>query len=199
MMRPTFDDILALATGEATSRDRDAIRRAVEADPDAAAAFERVARALATFEHDRRIAPPAELRAALLDIFQPAKVAARPGWLESLRTLIASLVFDSRQPAAVAGFRSAAGAVRMGYSVGAISIDLHVETAEHGDLRTLLGQIDGAAGPFEIAIIDAAGAAVSTARTDDHGSFAIDIGPGTYDIAVRLESESVLLSDVAIE
>ncbi len=198
-MRPSFDDILALATGEATSHDRDAIRRAVEADPDAAAAFTRLSRALATFEHDRRNAPPAQLRSALLEIFQPAKVAARPDWLESLRTLIASLVFDSRQPAAVAGFRSAAGAVRMGYSAGSVSIDLHVETAEHGDQRTLLGQIDGATGPFDIAIIDASGAAVASARTDEHGSFSLDIAAGVYDVAVRLETESVLLSDVAIE
>src|SRR5262245_34255792 len=102
-----FEQILALAAGELDERSAAALQRQIQQSPETAEMLRRVQDTIQAMRTDDSTPPPAEVVARAKSIFARLHQPQRRGWLEGLREIIASVVYDSRLQPALAGFRSA--------------------------------------------------------------------------------------------
>jgi anti-sigma factor RsiW len=194
----TYEMLIAYAAGELPA---DAVAR-VEAHlarfPDDAVALERIQATIQAMRADDSVDPPAKTLARAKAIFQPMERPARPSWLDRLERVVADLVFDSRTQPALAGVRGAGEAIQLAYASAVAEIDLELLPGAGEDPHqwTLMGQISvpTPASNMEVALVSQTeGELYAQTQPDAHGVFKLQLGPGVYDVVIRIERRTVVL------
>ena len=212
--------LLAYAAGELSVQDAGAVEEFLARDHEARQFVALYRSVLETVARDESVEPPLKSIQAAKAIFDASAVkwtaGTRPTWIDSLRQLAATLVFDSRVQPALAGYRGGSGGFELGFVSDAGEIDLQAEPA--GDDPALprstprwriIGQVSPNESSDEQSIPAVAVALVNCqamsadeahlADADDHGVFSIHAEPGCYDLHVRIGDTVVVIQDVRIE
>ena len=157
----------------------------------------------ATTASDDSSAPPAWILKRAFRIFE-AK-GTKPGLVERLGQLVASLVFDSLARPAMAGVRSTETTARqLLYRAADFSIDLQVVPSASSRLD-LIGQVlrEGEAafesvGQLNLELVRA-GAPVFSSCTNEMGEFTVcDIDSGVFDLRIKLPEGTITVPDLPI-
>lgn len=163
---------------------------------------DRVARlrtAIATMRADTSAEPSADALERYKAIFRPQ---ARPGWLDSARRVLATLVFDSRQQPALAGLRGGAAAVQLTFECELAEIEMELEAETGQDRWHITGQATPTGEPTREIRIGWAprGAEVPTvdAVADERGVFSATLQAGDYDMFVSVGDTVVLIPELHI-
>lgn len=203
--RLSYDSLIAFAAGDAAGSEAESVRRELEADPSAEQVVRRFQRVVKTLRSDDSVAPPTDVVLRAKQLFTERPVPSQPGWLDSLRHIVADLVYDSRPQLAVAGVRGAVAAYRLSFECALADIDFEIERHQEdgGEICRVTGQVsvrDRTASAKSIAFV-ARGAdqAVVTVTPDQYGAFDADVAPGVYYLAINVSEETVVLADVDIE
>jgi anti-sigma factor RsiW len=190
-----YEELIALAAGELSGDRRTEILRHLEGCPACAAT-------VATFQTVREVvradavaAPSAAMLERVKRLAMPDAVTEKRSIVDAIRRVVASLVFDGRQP--VAGLRGSASGHGLVYSAGDIDIDLRIE-ARPGGRFAVTGQIGL---PDERSVRGVAFTSMETveAPVDETGFFAIELDGGAYELLVRLDDEELVVPEVSIE
>jgi len=206
--------ITSLVLGDLPAPEAAALRAQIAASPRWTAFAQTIESIVTTLRTDDSVAPPVELVRTLKTRLAMASASSAPSvleWLASLPRSIASLVFDSRNQAVVAGFRGGglAEAVHLAFSQDDLHIDLELTPldGERTNRWDVLGQIDrnGATGPLDILALAGEHAADSTAwngaerlAVDGTGMFSWPTRAGTYSLLVRSGDRIVVLPTIQI-
>lgn len=198
----TYEQLIQFAAGELSGAEQQRVAAFVQNSPQAAAtvaAFRHAAEALRT---DASVAPPAETLARAKQLFATRpQPAAAPSWLERAQRLLASLVFDSRPQAALAGVRGAGSGFQLAFESTVADVDLSAEPSADDTWR-LMGQVTprSGVGVVELVItLHGTLAPIRTVSTDEHGVFTLEIPPGNFDVFVAVQNTVVVLQNVDLE
>ncbi len=198
-MRPNFEELLAYAANEITGPRADDIRRHLNENPADAALVARAVRTIATMRADDTVAPPAAVTTRAKELFAKAVRTSTPSLTETIRRIVASLTFDSRTQPALAGYRSVAQAVVLSFAVEGIEVDLQIEPPSTRDGREwrMIGQVSSNRLPAGVALRESlSGAVVREAVSEAHGGFRFAAPAGSYEIAIRIGDDEVVLPSI---
>ena len=190
--------ILALAGDELSGDDLIQARSLLSMNSDAQNLFhfaESIRELLAT---DDSVVPSKRslANAKLLFARHPSKISNQSRWkrwFENVEKMIAQLVFDSRSPDAMVGFRASAASstTRLTFEIDAIEIDLELATvdsnSDDSDIR-VMGQVsaESITHPTQIAFARHGTLnIVGEATTDSVGVFELIIPNATHDMMIR--------------
>jgi anti-sigma factor RsiW len=195
------EHLVRYVVGDLGADEAGRVEASVRRSPGLAEALAEVRRVVGTLAGDRSREAPAELVARAVALLGPP---AAPGLgarvLEGLR-VVARLVHDSWQPAAVAGFRGTARQRQLTYAsdLGAIDLQLRAMPRSAAAWR-LLGQLEHPAVPdAPVALLQSAtGRECGRARTDERGLFSMTAGPGTYDLLVEMGPRTLVIERLDI-
>jgi anti-sigma factor RsiW len=198
----TYEQLIQFAAGDLRGDEEKRVAGFVQSSPQAAAtvaAFRQVAEALRT---DTSVVPPAETIARAKQLFAArTQPAAAPSWLERSQRLLASLVFDSRQQAALAGVRGPGAGFQLAFESSVADVDLSIEPSADDDWR-LMGQVTprtGGSAADVVVTLHGSLAPIRTVSTDEHGVFTLDMPPGRFDVFVAVQNTVVVLRNVDLE
>ena len=189
--RITYEQLLAYADGALRGGEAKDVADFIARDREAARTVERYRLAKLRFAGDDSAPPSAAAIARAQAIFKAAAPAARASWLEAVDRLVARLIYDSRlQPMAVR-YADTGDRIDLTYATDDAEIDLQAaRIAGDDDTRwQLMGQVTPSAGGalnFAIALASAGTTdPVFETKSDQHGTFALDVISGTYDVYIR--------------
>ena len=123
-----------------------------------------------------------------------------PSGFESMDTVIASLVEDTREPTAMLGFRGEAVAYQLCFDAEFAEVHLHI-TAEAGGRCRVRGQVDVyESGEVAITVTMRRTGRddLFVAEVDATGQFKLELAPATYDIIVSIGQRTLLVPAVEI-
>ncbi|USN98013.1 MAG: hypothetical protein H6810_07420 [Phycisphaeraceae bacterium] len=181
----TIHDIASLVSGDMGETEASLLRDRIAARPEWRAALEEMER-LAAFlraEHGATPSPGA------LEQAKRSLRLSRPGLVdrvaEGVRTILASLDFDSRLSPAIAGFRGVADVAQVAFSAEPCELDLEIHPG-HADSSMLRGQIaaedsDG----WVLGFVRAGGEEPARVEAAADGSFKIELPNGSYTIVLE--------------
>jgi hypothetical protein len=204
MDEQTREQIVSYALDELSPQDRARVEAMLPADDQARGLLARLRTTIATMKGDDTEDPPQELTHRIKAIFGSAN-APTSSWIDAAANLVASLVFDSRKPGALAGFRGGEGGLdyHLFYERGQMSVDLQVSPSSGPkESWTIRGQVDRPDEddrPVSVALLDEQRQPVKEAAIDASGSFRMDVNRGSYQLAVRIGDAGVLLPMVDVE
>lgn len=196
---PGFEQLIDYCDGRLAGRDAQLVAEHLAAGcrrcGDDCHWYER-ARAIAAGDH--LIEPPPWVLKRAIKLFDGRP--ARPGAVDHLGRLIASLAFDSLSRSALPGVRLAAAADRhLLYHAGPYSIDLQIAPSGESAV-TLTGQVLRADEPrFESVAglsleLSRAGEAARSTVTNEVGEFTINaVGRGEYDLTIETREGTITL------
>ncbi len=195
MQQPTRRMILDYLVGALDAAESAAFEQAVRTSAslrDEVAACRRV---LATMRTDDSEAPsPGAIEAALAAVV-PESAGATPDWWSALRRVIAVVAFDSRSPAAAAGFRGSATAYQLSFEADDVDVDLEI----HGS-GVILGNVTGDGAATDVVLLHGEDERpVARTSADPRGNFRLEAGPGSYRIALCVGERAVVLGGIRIE
>ncbi len=184
-----FQLLLSIALNEGTPEDIASARARVEASPDLQASLLRLRAVLGAMRSDDTTMPSREV----IERARQLAGAASPrdaSILGAVRTLIASLVYDSRVAPALAGFRGAGHSPRhMVYRCEAGQLDLSV-TGPHSPAQAwnVRGQFEGAREDSCVTVLahPRDGGADGEASAPAGGDFVLALSSGQYDLDIRV-------------
>lgn len=198
-----FEQLLALAAGELDEPTAAAIQQQVSQSPQLAEQVRRLQGAIRAMRSDDSVAPPADIVAKAKSLFSRLHQPLRRRWLEGLREIVATLVYDSRLQPALAGYRSARQAVQLSYSAEGASLDLQVDAGTASeDQRNVIGQVSrpSPSVPLRIQFYTSdSPQPVAECPVDESGMFSLSIGAGRYDMAVRADEWAVVVPDLQVD
>ena len=198
--KPTYEQLVAYASGDLSAEEAQTVRAFLAADATAASAFERIRDIVQVLRSDHSASAPADSVAAAKSIFRP-QPAVEPWW-KRLAEIVAEVVFDSRMQPALAGFRSSGGSgFQIALESDAASVDLQFEPRdETRESWRIMGQVVPADGPnAEIAVLVAAGSdRVGEASADDSGVFTMIVDRGEYDLCVRIRDRVLRVPGIRV-
>lgn len=199
--KPTYEQIVAYASGELKSDDAETVRQYLLKNDSAANEYASIQAIISAMRADRSVSAPADSIAAAKSIFRP-QPAVTPWW-KRLAEIAAEVVFDSRMQPALAGYRSSPGSgFQIAVESDAGGVDLQFEpqdeTREHW---RIMGQVSPADGPnAEVAILMTAGdASVQEASADDSGFFSLTIDRGDYDLCIRVRDRVLRVPGIRVD
>ena len=191
----THQQLIAYAAGELRGADAERVQAHLERDAAAARTVHSYRLARQTVLGDNGVDPPTEALERARSIFDPTVHGGhRQSLAESVGSLIAQLIFDSRAQPALAGLRDPATSFQMTWRLAlesGMEIDLQAElTDAPGPKRwQLVGQVTSREPiePLTVNLCHAGGsAAVYSVDTDERGSFVLRVEPGPYDLHLQL-------------
>lgn len=199
-----YEMLIAFAAGELGGADAERVAAYVSANPNAAATVSRFRGVIDAGRNDDSVAPPTSLLREAYAIFKARTAKATlPAWVESLKQIVASLVFDSRPQHATAGMRGVGMGYQLSYEFEQGEIDLDVEpiAGDGAGERRVMGQVTAqgadAAPAISLVGMDAETATLDAAA-DDRGMFRMNVRPGRYEMYVKLSDSVVAVRDVEI-
>jgi hypothetical protein len=202
-----FEQLAAFALNELDAVEAQAVRTALAASPADAATVERIRLLAATVAEGELQAPPRALVQRVRALLQPAAAPVDIGaWLDRFGQAIASLVFDSRRGAALAGFRSSTApgtGYQLAFSCDAADVDLQINPPHASGVSewSVRGQIGTASGPAQATLAllrpeDRHVVAVGT--TDPHGMLLLNAPAGSFEAVVKVGETLVRLGVIDI-
>ena len=187
----TFEQLVAYASGELTGREATTVEAYLAVLPAVARTTQRIAEVVQRLRADDTApATPTAVRRAL-NLLQSLDEVPTPDWLAPVR-LCAKLVFDSRAPLAMAGYRGGAASYQLAFESEAARVDLQIlpQDGAAGDRWRVRGQVtvrdDAELGAVTL-LAEHTDTAVATAVPDQAGHFKIDSAPGVFDLRIDLD------------
>ena len=206
--------LLDFAIGALGGIDAKRVAALVKADPDLSSRVARMQFILATLKADDSVAAPSEVIRRGLMVWSRAGFslsstrASICSWAAQTHRCIAELVFDSRTPLALAGYRTAGATAtpdapsdyQLAYTSPAGRVDLQVTNARQG--WRLRGQV-ASADPVEVGavtLLPIDGGQTVEAVADGSGQFRIDAESGRYDLLIELDHglRAILAPDLEV-
>jgi len=144
---------------------------------------------------DSAFEPPSELVQWGVDLFQPVVQPKAGG---TLRTIVASLVFDTYDQPMLAGVRGVGAPSRqLLFRAGDVDVDVKIESMEANDRITLVGQVLSSTAKFfdnTPVKLESHGIVRYRTRTNIVGEFSFDEVPkDTYHLSVDLPEGQITL------
>lgn len=197
-----LDELLAYAAGDldaAAVRDMD-VRLAADSDAQSTLARIRSLQQIACT--DDSVAPPADVMARARALFAERRQPQTVSLLESVRRVVAELLFDSRLTPALQGVRGATKGYQVAYQSELAELEFEIApfAVSPGSQRTLIGQVTptGEAAVQAIELRSAEGE-IHAATPDVGGAFTLHIATGFYRITCRCGESEVVIDDVRID
>ena len=187
----TFEQLVAYASGELTGREVSTVEAYLAVLPAVARTTQRLQEVIQRLRSDDTApATPAAVRRAL-NLLQTLDEVPTPDWLAPIR-LFAKLVFDSRAPLAMAGYRGSAASYQLAFESEPARVDLQILPRDPavGDRWRVRGQVtvrDGAELGVVTLVAEHTDTAVATAVPDAAGRFKLDSPAGVFDLRIDLD------------
>ncbi|MBK8915592.1 MAG: hypothetical protein IPM64_13535 [Phycisphaerales bacterium] len=207
-MKLNPETLLAWAAGELPAAEACSVEAALAGAPELARRASRFRRVVELMRSDDSLPVPASLLAEAKALFAGRKAAvAAPGWLESLKRVVAALVYDSRPRAALAGLRSAASeSFQLSFESEHADVDVQFDALplDAGDpprWRMLAQVTPRGDAAVESAVLVNAGTldAVAQAAADETGLIRIDVSGGRFDLLVAVGGNLIVIPGVSPE
>lgn len=202
MDRHQIDDqtLLDYAAGTLDAERRAAVERAVQADAELAATVRRYQMTAGTFATDDSVEPPAHVVAAAKAIVDREPLSDADRLFDAVRTVIASLVYDSRvQPASVRSTTTGAP-VMLTFAVEDVSLDLQITPGDSSrpNDRRVIGQVSAESGaaPFELSVHTSAGERTLRQNISAESAFTLNLVAGRYEFRVSIDDRTVVIPDI---
>ncbi len=206
MPNPTYEQLIAFAAGHLETREAESVAAFVQADKHAAGIVNAWRAVQGLVAGDDGIEPSAAALARAKAMFagraaSSPMVPAAVGWIASIDRFIARLVYDSRlQPASVR-FADNNDRITLTFETDDGEVDLQA-TRSGSDRPSwqVRGQIAGSQpARREVAMVARDGhSPAAYMTTNEHGEFAFDIAPGSYDLLVRRGNAANVLSPIEL-
>lgn len=194
---PTFDQLVALATGELEPGRAAEVESLLRSHPSGASQFARIQAMLKAFRAHLDTEPSA---AALHRAF--AAASKQPGaesWISRFAAKIASCIFDSRLQPAI-GLRGASGSVQLSFAGDLAEMDLELTLNEKREYL-LMGHVSTNSGePADEIIIGRSDSnlPVCSLSPNSQGVFRATLSPATYEFVVRCGPDKMLVPDIQL-
>ena len=202
-----YEKVIAYAAGELAEAEAGEVAAHLAGCPACAATVARYRAVQATVAADDSVAPPPALVDRVKARFPRPQERTALGPRAALRRVVATLTFDSRGTASLAGARGAAGAgYQLAFASEGADVDLEVTPLGNGcDGRwQLFGQVavdeaNAEPAPIRVALV-ASGSERPVAETvaDAGGIFAIEAAAGQYDLLVGLANRHLVLAGIQV-
>jgi hypothetical protein len=194
--------MVAYALGECTPEEARRIETAAAASPAERRRLEQVRSMVLTLRTDESVEPPPDLvRKAKSLLTVPSTGLSLAEWLAGVDRVIATLVFDSRAPGMLAGFRSGASTdFHMTFHTDLAEVDLEIRPPEPPETSwTLRGQVDPQqpVAATDVGLVSGSDVETQTVA-DDRGRFMLRASPGRYDLIVRLGDRCVSVQEIVL-
>lgn len=202
-----IETLLDYAEGRLPEHERTALAARLKDDPAAAAVVARYRAAASTLRTDDSVPAPASVIAAAKTIFDPKMLPHRPGLMERIDRIIATLIFDSRVQPSLSGLRGRGDSFQVTFEVADAEIDLQAERLERSGAAAgpeqwrLTGQVMSRSpgGHFTVELIGASGVKeTAQAAGDDRGVFSLSAAPGRYDVVLTFGERTIILRGIEI-
>ncbi len=207
MSTPTVDyrKLIAYAAGD-LSEEAARVEAQLARDPHAAATVRRFQAARAVIQSDDGSDPPPEAVVRACAIFSPSAIEKTGSWWQVLEQILATLVFDSRNQLAVAGYRGTHGGFQLCFECEHADVELQIEPTDRFSREVVprpiwqvMGQIVAARGAPNMGVaLVRQGSTIPVAETsaDSQGIFSLEAPSGRYDLLIRHGNGSVVLRDI---
>jgi len=201
----SYEDLIAYAAGDLAPEDAARVESAIAADPAAQHTVETFRQVATTVAEDDSVEPAPSVIERAKALFDVEKRSAMRDWLDAVDRFVATLIYDSRAQPATAGYRGTAEAVRLSFESEDFAADVDLEITPQPDggeeQHQVRGQVSAerAVASAEVRLL-AAGTtqSVDHAVADENGMFMLQAPEGTYDLAIRLGDEALVLPGIAI-
>ena len=199
----TYDRFVAYAAGELAGDETARMEAWMASSPEAAARVAEIRDLLQIMRgDDSRPASRTAIDRAVAT-FATHRSHAVTDWLSSARRILAELVFDSRRPLALAGFRGGMNGYQLAYQTSDATIDLQVSPSAQGAeaVWQVRGQISLRSGDevADVVLLEHDTSAVAgRLASDEHGCFKLSAGRGSYDLLVNVSAGTMLVPDLQI-
>lgn len=197
-----YDVLTAFALGESAPDDSRLAEHLIGTLPAAADYVKRLSLAFAAMSHDDTVAPARAVRERANALFARPVASLVADWIEDLRQVAATLLFDSAAQPVQAGFRGAAEARQLAYTSDEADIDVQVTRTGGPDaLWTVRGRARarGEAGaPSRVALIRSMGETIAEADVEPTGRFRLNVEPGTFELWVQVGDAAVCVAPLRI-
>lgn len=200
--------LLAWAAGELSAADVSAVEAVLAGAPELARRATRFRKVVELMRTDDSRPVPAALLTEANSLFAERRTAkVGPGWFESLKRVVAALVYDSRPRAALAGLRSGASdSFQLSYESELADVDVQLDSLplDAGDPPRwrMLAQVSPHG---DVAVASAvlvhAGTLdpVAEVRADESGLIRIDVSSGRFDLLVAVGADVIVVPGVSPE
>ncbi len=204
----SYEQLLSYAAGEVSAAEAAELEAALRGQPALSATVARMRAAIELMRTDDSQAPSAAALERARRIFAP-RAAGAANWLSDLKQTLATLLFDSRQQPALAGFRGEFDRVQLAYDCPTMEVELEIEPAvESGGEGRVMGQLtpksagDLSAEPLSgLRLLLVAGDThdvLTQCTPDEHGVFELAAPAGSYELVIRSGDEAIVLPDLEI-
>lgn len=206
MPNPTYEQLIAYAAGQLATGEAAAVAAFVQTDKHAAGVVNAWRAVQGLLAGDDSVEPSVAALARAKAIFAgravPSSIAATAaGWIASVDRFVARLVYDSRlQPASVR-FADNNDRITLTFETDDGEVDLQASRIDSDRPSwRIMGQIAGAQpARREVAIVlRGSNSPTAIMTSSEHGEFAFDIAPGSYDLLVRRGKTTNLLSPIEL-
>ncbi len=187
----SFEQLVAYVSGELTGREATTVEACLAVLPAVARTTQRLAEVIQRLRADDTPHAPPDAVRRVLNLPQSLEEVSAPDWLAPVR-LFAKLVFDSRAPLAMAGYRGGAASYQLAFDSETARVDLQILPQEGavGDRWRVRGQItvrdDAELGAVTL-MAEHTDTTVATAVPDQAGHFKIDSPPGVFDLRIDFD------------
>lgn len=111
--------------------------------------------------------------------------------------IVATLVEDTREREAIAGFRGVATSYQLTFDADGVEVHLQImPDAGDDSVVTVMGQIEGDGAERVEVLSMVGGDVVAGGACDEHGYFTLQIGVGTYDLAIVAGARRIIIRAV---
>ncbi len=201
----SLEQLAAFVLGELPPADRDQLAAAIAGDTHLTGELRRLEQIVEVMRTDDSVLPPRPTVERAIGIMA---MVTSPGHsifssLNRAAAILASIIFDSRAQAAVAGFRGALAGHQLGFSCPACEIDLQIAQPAPGSTSfTLRGAIDTTSGAPATHVALAhrdSSEPITQAPVDEHGNFRIESGAGDFDLLIAVGDAMVVVEALRLE
>lgn len=183
--------MIARVLGECTPEEASRVDAAVNSSPDLRRQFDRIRNLVETLRTNESVNPPTALvEKAKALLAPPRPTSSFTDWLTRVERIIADLIFDSRAPAMLAGFRGTTTERHLTFRSNAAELDIAIKAPDKAQIAwTVRGQVDCqpqvSASTVGLVRTDSGGLVAET-TADERGRFVLSAEKGRYDLVVRL-------------
>jgi hypothetical protein len=196
-----YDTLIAYALGHPAGLDTATIKRHLAGCAECRETVGLITGATAVIRADAAVSPSAQALDRVHSLGRELARTSAPGFLTTVKRVLAELTFDGRQSYAAAGLRGASDSYLLTYEQGDAVVDLELEppAPETAQLWRMTGQLDtpDLAASVELVVIGGR-AARAIAATDAHGVFSLAIESGNYDLLFSLDDRVIVVPGVEV-
>ena len=193
------ENILTYIEGKATEAEKLELEAHLAACAECAGEKEQIQALVLRLIEEPSFEPSAHAVQSWIDLF-PAPLEPLEPKKDSLRQIIASLIFDSFEQPLLAAERAIGSAPRPSlYRAGDIGVDVKMKVTEADERITLAGQVLSGTSNFldnAPVALESGGIVRYQTRTNERGEFSFEVPKDNYDLSIELPEDRITIFDV---